>query len=161
MPLKIPAGVKPFKSNPLNTIRFVATLTERLIGGEDGLSAKVKASMARAGADFAESEYVIAALRGGGTAKGSINPEHLYRLVDAKKGPSLTVDEFLKCVAVRLEPLEEFLAGNVIDELRGELPTPAQPKLITEWKPGVVFDVDGAAVSLVDVLKRNVKVCAA
>jgi hypothetical protein len=64
----------------LTAIRVISTLSDRLVGGDDGLKAQVKAAMQSKHADFAESDLVIGALRPG-SSSGAIDARKAYKLV--------------------------------------------------------------------------------
>lgn len=151
--MRIPADAKTVRDSRVTLVRVITTLYERLVGGDDGLKAGVKATMLEKGASFAESDLVVAALRAG-SAKGSIDPRKLHELVVAG---TLTLAQFLDCVAVRKEPLKAFLAGGVIDTLTANGPAP-EPSLVTEFKEGVELDVEAIAETLVAALARAVPI---
>jgi hypothetical protein len=156
MPINIPADAKIVRDSRITLIRIIATLHKRLIEDEEGLPAKVKATMADKKADFAESDLVVAALRAGGS-KGTIDPRKLYKLVVAKQ---LTLDQFLSCVSVVKKPLEEFLSGAAIEKITTPGKSPA-PSLYTEFKEGVELDVESLGELLAGAVAKAVPIKAA
>jgi hypothetical protein len=156
MPIRIPPEARVVRDARITTIRVISTLYDRVVKGDGGLSARVKATLREKDAAYAESELVFAALRPGST-KGPIDAEKLYELVKDRK---LTLKQFLACVSVRKEPLKEYLAGGVIDELCGRVDDP-EPSLVTEFKEGVELDVDAIAMMLADAVAKAVPIKAA
>jgi hypothetical protein len=156
MPMRVPPDARKIRDARLTAIRVIGTLYERVVKGADGLSARVKAAMREKDAAFAESDLVMAVLRPGST-RGPIDAHDLYELVKARK---LTLKQFLGCVTVRKEPLEEFLAGGAIEELCAVIANP-EPSLVTEFKEGVELDVEALAASLAEIVARAVPIKAA
>ena len=146
--MRIPADAKVVRDSRINFIRAIKTLNDRLVDGDNGMTAKVKASLQDKDAGFAESDYVVAALRAG-AAKSAVNPRKLYKLVESG---ALKLNEFLDCITVRKEPLKEFLSGVAIEKLEDAPAAPATPQLITEWKEGVQLDVDSLAMELAKLI---------
>jgi hypothetical protein len=144
--IKIPDDATVVRDQRLDLIRAISTLHDRLIEPKDGpgLKSRVKETMKDKGAKFAQSDFVIAALRGGGTTRSYVDPRKLYKLVADGK---LTTQQFLSVLSVRKEPLTEFLSGAEIDRLSSE-GAPSETSLFTEFKPGVSFDVDQIAEAL-------------
>lgn len=156
MPIQIPADAKIVRDSRITLIRLISHLNDRLVEGEDGLKARVKKTLADKGADYAESDLVVAALRAG-TAKGTIDARKLYDLVKARK---LTLDQFLGCVSVSKKPLEKLLGGAAIESLTTRGPA-AEPSLCTEFKAGVELDVDQLAQTLAGAVAHLVPIKAA
>jgi hypothetical protein len=156
MAIKIPEDAKPARVPDLDLLVGLDAFYKRIVEGDKGIKEKIKEPRwARRGAEFAESDIALASLRGG-SQLSAIDAEQLYELVDAKKGPTLTIEQFLECATIRVEPLKQYLSGETIDGLRGRV-ADQQPRLVTEFKPGIVFDVDGAAADLVKLIKDNIK----
>lgn len=156
MPMRIPADAHVVTDSRITLIRVISTLHDRLVEGTDGLKAKVKATLTAKGAQFAESDLVVAALRAG-AAKRRIDPKALYALVKAKK---LTIEQFLSCITVSREPLEQYLSGDQIEQISIPGKTP-EPSLFTEFREGVQLDIDELAESLAGAVARVVPIKAA
>lgn len=156
MPIQIPADAKTIQEQRLTMIRVVGTLNDKLVEGDDGLKARVKATMRDKGAAFAESDLVVGALRAG-TARGTITPQALYALVESG---TLTLPQFFECVTVTKKPLERFLGKDAIEAMTKPGPAP-EPSLVTEFKAGLEFDPDQLAELLAGSLSRVVPIRAA
>jgi len=130
MAIQIPADAKVARLSNLTIIRVVKTLNDKLIEGKDGLVARAKKIMREKGVEFAQSDLVVAALRPPSGAKGFIPPSALFnKYLEGK----LTHSQFLACVTVRKEPLEQFLPGAEIDAITVPY-LDREPSLYTEFR---------------------------
>lgn len=152
MPIRVPSDVKPIRDSRLTPIRVISTLYDRFVDGEsdDSIKNEVKQTMIAKGALFAESDLVIAALRGGGAAASKfLDVRKLHQLYAKEK---ITLNQFLSAVSVRKNALG-FLTNDVIETLYTTgAAGPSAPSLYTEFKPGVNFapkDLEAAIATLV------------
>jgi hypothetical protein len=119
MAIKIPDDAKPARVPDLDLLVGLDAFYKRIVEGEKGIKEKIKATMGKARAKYAQSDRGVAELRGGGPGKGSVSAEKLYDLVDAKKGKKITLEQFLSAIKVESSKLTSFLSGDDIDALRG------------------------------------------
>lgn len=152
MPIRIPTGEKIVRDARITTVRALKSLHDHMLGGEDGLVAKIKAGLRAKDATFAESEHCLAALRGGGEF-GEVDPKKLYKLVESGK---LKLAHFLACVKVIKTPLREHLTGAEIERLSEKVAAP-EPFLITEFREGVEFDLKHVDAAMEKLLAEGVK----
>jgi hypothetical protein len=155
MAIRVPEGEKLIDIPNLTMIRVVKSLHEFLVDGDgdENLVANAKKLMRQKRVQFAQSDAAIASLRAG-TALGPVDPFTLWELVGTKGG--LTREQFLKCVSIRVEPLEEFLPGRVIAGMRKKVGG-AEPRLVTEFKPGVETDFIEMTIGLGKLIEKHVK----
>jgi hypothetical protein len=132
MPIQIKEGAKIVRETRLTAIRVLGTLHSRYV---EKTADQVKAILRAKGADYAESDLVIGALRPGAKL-GAACPTKLYKLV--QKG-DLTMKQFLSVVSVKKDPLKKILGDDAVDKISEEIADPT-PSLITEFKEGVQFD---------------------
>jgi hypothetical protein len=156
--LKIPPDVEPLPDASLTAIAGVNAL-KKFVDDDAGLVEQVKERMTEKDAAFATSDLAVAALRSSdGPALGPVDPVKAFALVGKQRG-GFTLEQFLNCVTVRLEPLAEFLPGAVIDSLRPVLKGDAKPspRLTVEWKPNVAFDAKELLHTLGPLVRRHAK----
>jgi hypothetical protein len=153
MAIRIPPDARIIRDSRLNLVRVIGTLNDRLVNGAQGLKARIKAAMTEKGAQFAESDLVLGALRPG-SSSGDIEPHKLHELV---KAGQLTMDQFLSSVSVRKTALTEYLSGATIALLSTRIHNP-EAALFTEFKEGVELDVDELAISLAGAIAKTVPI---
>lgn len=166
MPIKIAEGAKVLRSasiaQAIDTIRVVKSLAEAPVAA---LTGKVKKELLDADARYAESDDVVAHMRGGertpaGTTLGAVPSRKLYELVKSKK---ITMEQFLDCVVVETTPLRDVLGADDIKKMQPKIRVPAGKtavSLVTEFKPGVVFELKdhkliGSAIE--ELVRQTVK----
>lgn len=123
----------------------------------------IKKRMRAGGVKFAQSEYVIADLRGGEDKepKKFVDPRRLLALLK-EKYPDDWEQKFLDVLCVRTTLLPPILSGNEIETLlepakddhgnvdHGE----AGGSLFTDWKPGVKFDAEVVEASMLLAIQK-------
>ncbi len=148
MPIKIPDDAKVLKLDQLTRIAAVSQFVKLRI---DALKDAVKQTMRRRDFTFAQSEFAVAHLRGGGGGQVAwINPKKVFKLTQKSGARKLTLDEFLKCVAVKEDALALLLSAEeikaVTDTFAG---TASEGRLYTEMKPNAVIDFDAIDAAIV------------
>lgn len=161
MPIKVADGAKVIELPELTAIRVVKTLAE---GPVKKLIEQAKAKLIAKKAEYAQSDYVIAELRGGpavGTSGGGavglggVPAEKLYAKVKAKE---ITLEQFLSCVTVELTPLRDVLGEDEITKMRLKLKNIERtPALFTEFKPGMQFELDDVAAAIAPLVKLGLR----
>jgi hypothetical protein len=150
--MHVPTDETVIRDCRLTLLRVVSTLYERLVEADDGLKVQVKETMQRKGADFAESDLVIARLQNGGSFSW-IDARKLHGMIGSKPG-QITLDQFLSCISVGKQKLEKFLSKDAIAAITNKGSSAAAYKsLVTEFKPGVAVDVDELADALQHALQ--------
>lgn len=150
----IPAGATPMREPRLDPIRTICTLHDHFVDGDGGLKDLVKAAMGAAGAEYAESDLVIAQLRA--SSKSSIDTHKVFALTKGKR-PAVTLDQFLDCCTVQKKKLVRLLGENAIDALSSPAGDSAKA-LYTEFKPAfeIPAAIDTAAI-LQSIIKKAVR----
>jgi hypothetical protein len=146
--ITIEPGEKVIRDSRLTIVRTIGTLWEKFIDAPGGLKDKIKAEMKRKNAAYAESDHVVAHLLPGGSKK-IVDPVKLFELFGKKR---ITLGEFLACVSVKKQAVEQLLAPPEITAITVTAGV-SSPSLMTEFKPGIStaleeLDRDGAVVKL-------------
>ena len=151
MPIRIPPDALIVRDRRLTFLKALSTLSAD--GGFADVTKKaVKASMLAKGAKFAESDFVLARLQGGG-GRTWIDPRKLHNLLANK---TITLAEFLSAISVKVTALKPFLSDNEIDAISRTVGTePVEPSLFPEWKTGVEIDPEKLQAAILDCLDQK------
>jgi hypothetical protein len=152
--IKVPTDAKVVSDQRLTLIRIISQLTRKL-GRLDELKNGVKRAMNDKSARFAESDLVIAELRGGGAGgaaeKRYVDQHKLHALVKRKR---IKMSQFLDVICVRTSLLEKILSGDEIEKLYRPADEAEQLEalgsLYTEFKPGAEPDFNAIEDAMLD-----------
>lgn len=156
MPTQIPPGVKSLREPRLTAIKAITLLAKKdfLNALKDG----VKKAMASRHAEFAESEYVVAHLRGGGDSR-EINPKKLFALTQGRRPGEkgkITLNQYFGCVRPNVEAVEELLGAAEI-EVISDAAEGGGSRLYTDWKSGLDIDLNEMLHAMVDNVEQQSK----
>jgi hypothetical protein len=132
MAIKIPPDAKIVQDQRLTVIRAVATLNDRLCKGKGGLIAKVKSAMEAKNVEYAESDFVVAELRGDGEDAGKIDVDKAFKLCGEN---GIKLKDFLACCTVRKGDLKKLVSENEVEKITTY--GTAEKKLVTEFRSAI------------------------
>ena len=148
--------VKVARIEDLTFLRAASSLADLI----DSTKAGVKKRMRAAGVRFAQSEFVVADLRGE-EKKESKRFTTARKLHEAfVKTERITFDQFLDVLCVRTSLLPDILSGEQIETIL-DAPQKAAPgedagSLYTDWKPGITCDPEVLQIAMtLAVQKQN------